>query len=384
MSRWIPRALTVVALAVVVRASAPAEETEETDGVELAAMLVGDGHWDRAERVLAEVDPTSRRVPKARFYTLRGLVRAHAQNHVEAIADFEAALKEEDVDQLVHLHLAQSLLATGNAARALTELDAAGEAGAAMSGTWLLRSRAEKDTGDVKGAWAALDAGEVRFPAELEFGRQKVYLLVELGLYQEAVSTGRAWLARQPGERGAWLALAEAMRNAGQAKEAIGLLEDARLRFPDSVDIATQLARLYLQTGHPAIAADLLAVAGEVKPSLFTAAAEAARQAGKLERALYLNGRVPDPTEKARQRLGLYVEGADWSRALALDERLDRLGLGTDDGVRYALAYAAFQLGDVDTAETHLTGIADPRVFRDATELREAMSACRGTAGGCP
>lgn len=361
-----------------------AEEPQDVDPVELAAMMVGDGHWDRAERLLADVNTQDRHLDKARFYTLRGLVHAHANDYALAVDDFRQALAQKDADPLVNLHLARALLETKDAEGAVAAISAAGEPGRAMTASWLLLARAQTDLGHTREAWAALAEGETRFPAELEFGRQKVAMLISLGLYQEAVSQGRSWLAKQPGEPTAWLGLAEAMRNAGQAQQAIGLLEEARMRFSDSVDVSKLLGRLYLQTGHPAVAADILSVAGEVDPALFLAAAEAARQAGQLDRALYFNARVVDPAEKARQRLGLYVEQADWSRALALEERLDRLSLGEDDGVRYALAYSAFQLGDVDRAERHLQGIADPRVFRDATALREAMSACRGAAGGCP
>ncbi len=363
------RVILTCALVAMLR-PAVAEEPQDVEPVELAALLVSDGHWDRAERVLADVNEKDRSLDRARFYTLRGLVRMHGGLYAQAIADFRQALQEKGVDPLVHLQLAQALLQTQDPQGAVDAIAASGDAGRALAAP--------------REAWAALADGEARFPAELDFGRQKIALLISLGLYQEAVTQGRAWLALQPTDRGAWLGLAESLRNAGEAREAIELLEQARMRFPDSVDVSTLLGRLYLQSGHPAIAADILGVAAELKPALFAAAAEAARQADKLDRALYFNGRVPDPVEKARQRLGLYLEKSDWARALALEERLDRLSLSKDDGVRYAMAYSAYQLGDVDRAERHLQGIADPKVFREATALREAMSACDGAAGGCP
>lgn len=377
------RLITALALALLLR-PAIAEEPQDVDAVELAALMVSDGHWDRAERILADVDPTDRRLDKARFFSLRGLVRSHAGLYEQAITDFRSALEQKEVDPLVWLHLAQALLQTGDAPGAVAAVGSSGEAGKALAGSWLLLAKAELAQDHHREAWTALADGEQRFPAELDFGRQKIALLMSLGLYQEAVAQGRVWLAKQPADRSAWTGLADALRSAGEEQEAIALLEEARLRFPDTVEVSTMLGKLYLQTGHPAIAANILGVAAELKPALFLAAAEAARQSDKLDRALYFNGRVVDPAEKARQRLGLYVEQADWPRALALEERLDRLSLGTDDGVRYALAYSAYQLGDVDRAERHLQGVADPKVFRDATALREAMSACRGVAGGCP
>ena len=103
-----------------------------------------------------------------------------------------------------------------------------------------------------------------------------------------------------------------------------------------------------------------------------------------LERALYLNAWVPDADRKAKQRLGLYLEAGDWPRAVALEDRLDRLGLLDDDALRYAMAYGWFQLGVVDKAEDWLEGISDPRWFKDATTLREAMAECQADGWGCP
>lgn len=366
------------------RPADPGTEVEELDRAALAARLIADGYWDRAAVVLEEVDPDADPdLARARFFTLRGLVRAHAGRHADAAGDFRLALAEPGADPLVHLQLAQSLLLTEDAAGALAALDAAGEVGANLSGTWLLRARAHLAQQDVRGAWVALVRGEDRFPAELEFARQRVFLLVREGLFQAAVAEGRMLLARMPDDPTAWLVIGESLRQAGETREALLLLEEARLRFPADADVAGQLARLYLEEGHPAAAGEILQVAAEVKPELFPAAAESFRQAGALQRALYLNGRVTDPVEKARQRLGLYVELGDWARAAALEDRLDRLGLLAQDPLRYALAYAWFRLGDLDRAEGFLKGIADPRVFQDATSLRQAMQECRD-GGECP
>ncbi|MCB9663016.1 MAG: hypothetical protein H6732_02810 [Alphaproteobacteria bacterium] len=357
---------------------------DELDRTALAARLIADGFWDRAATVLAEVDPdTEDGLDRGRFFTLRGLVRSHEGLHDQAAGDFRLALAEPDADPLVHLQLAQSLLATGDAQGALQALDDAGEVGANLTGTWHMRARAHLALDDVAGAWVALVRGEDRFPGELEFARQRVFLLVRQGLFQAAVTEGRQLLARIPDDPTAWLVIGESLRQAGERREALLLLEEARLRFPSEPDVAAQLARLYLDDGHPAAAGEILQVAAEVKPALFAAAAESFRQAGELHRALYLNGRVPDAVDKARQRLGLYIELGDWARAAALEDRLDRLGLLQQDALRYALAFAWFRLGDLERAEGWLVGIADARVFQDATALRQAMQECRD-AGGCP
>lgn len=360
------------------------EREEDVDRVLLAARLIGDGYWDRAGRVLSEVDEDDETLARARFFTLRGLVRSHEGLHEQAIADYRLALAAEGADPLVNLQLAQALLTVGDPEAAVVAIGDAGEAGKARRGTWILLSRAHLALDQDREAWVALVQGQARFPEDLEFPRQQVFLLVQMGLFQEALVRGHALLERQADDPMAWLALAEALRQAGEPSEAIVLLEEARLWFGADTDIAGLLAKLYLDTAQPGAAGDILAVAAEVDASLFSPAAEAYRQAGELERALYMNSRVVDPADKARQRLGLYLEQRDWARAVALEERLVRLDLLAQDALRYALAYAWFQLGDVDRAERFLSGIADPRVFRDATALREAMRACSDAGWGCP
>lgn len=356
---------------------------EDVDPVALASRLIADGFWERAAQVLAAVeDPEAAELPVARFHMLVGLVRAHDGLHDQAIEAFRASLAQPDADPLVHLQLAQSLLSAARPLEAVAALDDAGQVAAALPSTWLLRARAELAASDPHAAWVALVQGEARFPDELAFPREQVFLLVRQGLFQEALGRGRQLLARQGDDARAWLVIAEALRNAGQEEQAILLLEEARLRFPLEVDVAGLLARVYLQQQRPAVASRILQVAAEIDGELFAAAAETARRAGQIERALYLNGRVPDAVEKAKQRLGLYVEAQDWGRALALEERLQRLGLLREDSLRYAMAYASFRIGDLDRADGFLEGIQDARVFRDATTLRQAMQDCRD-AGGC-
>lgn len=349
-------------------------QEDDVDRVALAAVLISDGYWDRAARVLEEVDPDDKHLDRARFYTLRGLVRLQQDLPDQAAVDFEAALEEEGCDPLVYLQLARARQKTGETDGALAALDAGGELIGRVRGTWLLRAELHRQREEPKEAWVALAQGEARFPDDAEFSRQKVFLLVRMGLYLAALESGRELLARDPDDVAGWLALAEALRNAGRSDEAIELLEEARLRFPADPRVATLLARVWLQDGHPHAAGEVLRAAAEIDPTLFNAVAESFRQAGEPARALYFNSRVPDAAAKARQRLGLYISLQDWARAVALEDRIERLGLGEDDGLRYALAYAWMQLGELDASERWLSGIADPRVFKDATKLREIIA----------
>ena len=356
---------------------------EELDRLSLAALLVRDQHYDRADAVLAEVDLSDPEVDLARFHLLRGFVHLAGNLPREAAADFQASIDAGNAEPAVHIQLARSWLAAEEPQACVDALVAGWPLIADRPGTWLLRARAHRalEQWDVA-AWA-LDEGAARFPGELELERQAVLLRVDLGLYQEASEAGQRWLARAGDVVDSWLVLAQAFQRSGRPQEALLLLEEAQLRFPDSLDVTKQLAGTWLATNKPLAAGNLLRVAAEEDPALFTVAAECFRRAGHIPTALQLNGHVPDPDEQARQRLGLLVEAEDFERAASLGPRLSRLGLLDDASVRYGLAYAMFKTGDHDRSDELLAGIADPAVFQLSVRLREAIASCREDRLGC-
>jgi tetratricopeptide (TPR) repeat protein len=361
---------------------------EDVDPLGLAALMVQDGHWDRAAAVLAEVDPGDEGLDRARYYTLLGLVHQQQGDYRAAADAFNLATAEPGVDPLVHLYLAQALLRTGQPEGALDALDAAGPPAAELPAAAILRANAWRMLGDLEQAWLALEAGLERSPESRDLAWQQVLLLIELELYQEARERGTALLSSEqagteragPGE---WLAIAESLRAAGQLETAAATLEEAALRFPAERDVLVQLARVYLEGGLPLAAGELLQRAAELDEALYVEAAECYREAGRFDRALYMNAMVPDPAEKTRQRLGLLIEHGDYDRAVALSSRLERLGLLADDQVAYGLAYAWFRVGAYDACEALLKRISDPQLFQHAGTLRQAIAACRESEWGC-
>ncbi|MCB9765534.1 MAG: tetratricopeptide repeat protein [Alphaproteobacteria bacterium] len=377
------RALLVL-LCVLCLALSPgyAQEDEDVDPVALAALLISDGHWDRAAAVLADVDPTDEGLDLARYHTLRGLVHLQAGEHLLAAEALEAALAAGATDPWLRLHLAQAYISGGDPQAALRVLDQNAAVVDPIAEAWLLRAQAWRAAEDRVGAWVALSQGAVRFPDRDEFDQQRVLLLVELGLYQEAREMGQAVLRARGASADTWIIIAEAMKRSNQRAQAAILLEEARLRFPEHPDLPKHLAQVYLADGKPLAAATVLQVAAERDPALYQQSAECFRRAGQVDAALRMNQLVPDPTEKTRQRLSILLEAQDFERMVALAPRLSRLGLLEDDNIRYGLAYAWFMLGEVDAAEAQLKRVRDPEIFRQATQLRQAMEACR-EAGSC-
>ena len=63
--------------------------------------------------------------------------------------------------------------------------------------------------------------------------------------------------------------------------------------------------------------------------------------------------------------------------------KLSRLGLLSDENIRYALAYAYYKTGRFERAEEQLKPIQDPQLFESALQLRKAMAACREAGWEC-
>jgi tetratricopeptide (TPR) repeat protein len=361
---------------------------DDVDRVVVAAVLIGDGHYDRALTVLKELDPAEevkrdKTFDVARYWRLRGLCHLQLGAAAEAIGDFERALAAGEANPELHLRIAQAHGQLGAHEQALASLDRAGAAATAVPGGFMLRARSLVALNRHSEAWDVLQAGRAAFPDDVGFDRESLYLLIQLGLYQEARVVGQRYLARQQGEPSAWLAVGEALRRSGNLEEAAAHLEATRVRFPTEIDAYTLLAKTYVDRGLPGACGTVLQTAAILDPNLAAAAADCLRDAGQLERALYLNSVVPDPTLKARQRLDLLVRSQSWDRAIAHLPRVERLGLLDEDPVAYAAAYSLYQVGRYGEAETVLKRIDDPRLFQDATALRKAMADCEANPGGC-
>jgi tetratricopeptide (TPR) repeat protein len=376
--------LALVLLLASAHAASRKSKEPEKDPVALAGLLVREGDWERAEEILATVDPEEKGVDLQRYWTLRGLTELHDKKPAEAAVSFQKALEVAvEGRELLELHLARALLQADDPNGALQALDRTGEVGASMPGVWLLRADCYEALGRPDDAWQALEDGNARFPEQGDLRRQQVFLLVRHGLFREARELGEGLLARPDAGKDDAIAISEALRQGGETTEAMTILEAALLQYGDDRDLLVQAARAALDDHQPRNAGRFLERAAELDPSLALEAAEAYRRGGDIQAALRMNGEVSDPIKKARQRLGLLLEGEAWDRAVALEDRLERLGLAQDDGVAYGLAFAWFRLGELDRAERHLKGIQDPEAFRRATELRQIMATCDPVMG-CP
>lgn len=381
------RALVLVlALASVAAVKAPA-----VDHLGLAAMLLRDGHPDRAGQALdayaaERVEGAAPEDPNlARYHTLRSVIALRQRDFAAALQGFDAALAAGASDLNLHLYRARSAWALGDCETVLRAFAAAGALAGGEADFYAMQSHCHWRAERHATALGLLDAGEAAFPERRDLARVRVERLLELGLYQAAVDAGRRFLAgRGLDERGGLddhLFVSEALLQARQHAEARLLLEEARLRFGEDERLLVQLGHAWLGAAHPLVAARMFEAAARFDPKYARDAAELYRERQMFGRALALNGRLLEQPAKLRQRMALLIDMERFEAVVALTPRLSRLGmLGDDEELGYALAYAHFRLGDFSEAEARLRRLTSPALFERAAALRKVMADCR--AGG--
>lgn len=364
--------------------SVDAADDASIDRLSLAALMMKDGHLDRAAAVLAEIDVQDEDLDRPQYFRISGLVAFKRGLFPDAAQHFRAAIEAGDTKPATVLLLAQSELNAEMLDAAAETIRKAPALVRAQPESYLLEAMIQYRRQDKHASFEALDAGFRRFPTNREMAQRRAYLLVDLGLYQAAVEAMTPLLDDARVKADDFIAFADALRNAGELERATLLLEGARLRFPGEQTLSSELALTYLRRGRPLTAAELLMPAALIDGRVALQAAELYRQARRFDRATWMNGKVDDQKEKIRQRLSLLIEQEHHEAAASLDARLDRLGLLDDEPVLYALAYAHFMIREYDRAELLLGRLQDPELFRKANALRRLMaSSCVDSDPSC-
>ncbi|WP_420427820.1 tetratricopeptide repeat protein [Algiphilus sp.] len=377
------RRLLMLCLLAVLPTLAPVQASDEVDYVGLASLLLKDGHYDRAEGALANVDESDEDLDRVRYFTLKGLIKLRNQLHAEAKQALNEAIAAGQEDPVVYLYLAQAHFGL-NEYRAT--LDALQKAGAETQGRpeiVVFRAQAHWQLGEKFKAWDVLADASEQFPDEGEFVRRRVFMLIDLGMYRAAADLGLDYIGRFGAEEPDLLAIGRALRQSGEPERALAFLEQAYLRYPGSKSAMLELAHTYLETRRTLAAAHLFEQAAAFYPELTSEASELYREAGQPMHALNLNARTADSEKKFKQRLALLVQLEAFEQVAAMERDLQRVGLTEEGSVRYALAYAFFKTGRFEKAESYLAGLSDPDLFKQATNLRSAMSSCEESPWAC-
>lgn len=349
----------------------------DIDNVGIAAVMLRDGNLSRAQSALDKVDVQDDAVDLARYYTLRGLLLLRTGEESQAIDAFESALENGQDDPSIYAYIAQANFTVERYYQVIAAIDQVPNR-RDFPGLYGVQAAAEWNLDRWPQAMETLQRAELLFPDRIDFTRQRITYLLELGLTQEAARQSLEFLEAAPDEPDVYITIGEALRRGGQFEAAAQVLEGARIRFPGNEQIKLILAQTYVERNMPRAAASLIEEAAANNFSLYYEAAELYRRVGSLSKALYLNSQVLDAGRKTRQRFNLLLSMERFEEAAALESRLDQMRATEDDTVRYSLAYAYYRNGQWDRSIDYLRGISDSEVFSRAVQLRDIVETAKG------
>lgn len=360
-----------------------AEQEDKVNYLALAGLLIQDKSYDKAANVLAKINIADNALDKPRFYTLRGLTNLNTELYEEAVEDFNLAILSGQKEKFIHLYLAQAYFYLHQYQLAITELDRSEELATENPATYLMRSQAYWEMGQHEDAWAALDQGQIKFKGNGVFARQKVFMLMELGLYQQAIETGNHYLQTFKAAALDYVAIGSSLLKAGKINDALKFLEKASLLFPENEKSRLALAHAYVSKKKLNVAADIMQAVAVKNDQYVTDASELYRRSGRNHKALSLAMYASDQKNKLKQRLAIYLQAGLIDNIKAMEDDLYRSGLLDNDDVIYAMAYALFRSGRFELAEDYLRKIKKGDTFKKAMSLRKAMTDCQVSRWKC-
>jgi tetratricopeptide (TPR) repeat protein len=371
MKKYLCIALILVSLALAFPLAA-AEAEDDVDYLALASLMLRDGNLDRAIVALDQVDTSDEELDLVRYYTLRGMTHIRRNELEPAKEALQQAIASGEAEAVVYIYLAQVNYQLEDYPGTIAALDNAGADVERIASVYHMKAQSYWLMDEKIMAIATLDQATEIFPEDASFLRRKVFYLVDIGLFKEAVPEGRRYLQQTSAKLEDYVAIGNALRASGELDEAANLLEQAQF----SPEVKKVLAHVYIERGEMSAAADLLYQAALLDPTLLAEAAELYRRSGQTFRAMLLNGQIANQPEKLRQRLALYLEMGNFEQAASMELPLTRLGMLSDEDLRYAIAYAQFKTGDFEAAEKNLAALNRPDLFRKAAELRRAIQDC--------
>lgn len=359
------------------------KKSEKVDYLGLAALLMQGGNFERAQLAIANVDTSGKKLDKVRYHTLKGLISLNLGEYSDAVTDFDAAIAIGQTSEKVYLYLAQAHFKNKSYQDTLNALQNTPTLRSEQPDIYLLESQAYWELEQKENSWSALTAGQEAYPSNDTFLKRRIFLLIQLGLYQKASELGLDFLDKFDPKAEDYIAIGNALRQSAQPRYALTFLEPAHLKFPSNTQVMLVLAQTYKDMTMNASAAHMLEKAAKIEDRYLVDAAEMNRLAGAHARAQYLNSLVPDSEKKYKQRLALFLDDKMYTEIMAMEETLYRSGLLKYDDIRYAVAYASLMTGDIQKAESHLDKITKSSLFRKSIALRKAIERCQENSWSC-
>lgn len=364
-------------------AAAKKANEAEADYLTLAAILVKDGNNERALKTLQNIDLEQKDFDFMRYHTVFGLAQLGLHDLAGAKTNFHKAIELGQTEPVIFVYLAQAHYGLEEYQETLKAITLSGNninsyptlLEMKAQSHWLLKQQ--------ELAWQALHQGNKLFPNDFRFIRRQTFYAIELELYRLGAEIGREYLRRSQAKPEDYVAIGNALRLSHQYTDAASILEAAHLHYPAHSSIAKVLAHTYLDQGMVNAAAVIMEQAAVFDPAFITEAAELYRRAGRLYRALALNAQIPQQDAKLKQRLAILLGLQQYEKIIGMETALHRARLLDDENIRYALAYAAFSVGDFNKTRRHLEPIKESGLFKRAVELRRLMQECEEDSLKC-
>ena len=359
------------------------KKTDEIDHIALAALLLRDGHIQKADDSLRNVDREDKSIDLVRFYTLKALVASKQGLYEESNQFFLESLKVGQEDKNIFLYMTQNSFKLEKYKEALGYLNAAGELAFSKPSLISLRAEIHWRLKQIEQSFTVLADGMQKFNNEYSLLKQRFFYSMSLGLYQNALSDAHIYMNHAELDEKSALVFITAFKNAEQLDDAIALAEELLLKFNKSAKLTALLAYLYVDKGMLQSAADLFSKAS-IKDVVYTKeAAELYRRAKNFVLSLYKNSQLLDTKEKLKQRIAIYLEYGAYEKVVVSHNALKRSGLLEDENIRYALAYSYYMVGDFDKCEKELKKLTKSELFTKATELRKNIQKCKTDGWEC-
>ncbi|MCD6259460.1 MAG: hypothetical protein J7J31_07645 [Helicobacteraceae bacterium] len=359
------------------------KKTDEIDHVALAALLLRDGHIQKAADELGSVDLEDKSIDLMRFYTLKALVASKQGLYKESNQFFLESIKAGQEDKTIFLYMAQNSFKLQEYKESLGYLDAAGDLALEKPSLFSLRAELYWRLDQKEKSFEVLERGMQKFDNEYTLLKQRFFYSMSLGLYQSALDDAHLYLNHAKLDEQSALVFINAFKKANQLDDAIALAEELLLQFDKSAKLTALLAYLYIDKGMLQSAADLFDKAS-IKDELYTKeSAELYRRAKNFVLSLYKNSQLLDTKEKLKQRIAIYLEYGAYEKVVVSHNALLRSGLLEDENIRYALAYSYYMVGDFDACEKELRQLSSSDLFKKATELRKNIQKCKTDGWEC-
>lgn len=359
------------------------KSTVKGDFLGMAAMLLKDGHYQRALMALQSVDITAEDADLIRFYTLQGLAYLSLDDLSAAKHSLQQSVEKGQADKMIWIYLAQTYYGLKEYRKTVESVNKAGIKADEYPGMFEMQAQSNWHLKEYAAAISVLNSAQEKFPKDHRFLRRKVFYLLELGLYQNAAEAGKQYLQRSKASVKEYIAIGNALRLSRQFPEALRILEIANLQFSSDAMVAKVLAHTYMDQGQLNTAAQIFEQAALYNPELTAEAGEIYRRAGRLYRALSLNAGIRDIKVKLKQRLALLLALKRYEAAANMNSALYRTGLLKKESIRYALAYAYFNIGQYDKSINQLKYLKEPELFKKGVELRKVITECQESLWEC-